>query len=153
MSDNMDMPRDDRDDQVPDIIDFAAKQMSDTIRADRRRAAFTTSLRALADFLDAHPGVPCPRYETMNVFLNDREELAAVARLGTWEKVYNDNWFTLKMQFGEELTLEVNTNRNTVCRKVVVGTRIVAAVEAKPEHEEDVTEWVCDDAALLGSER
>jgi hypothetical protein len=113
------------------------------------RQQFTTSLRALADFLDAHPEVPCPHYIVLNVFTDDRPTLAAVARTGRWEKVYNDSWFSLVKSFGEHLTLEVNAQRSTVCRQVVVGTRIRPAKPAEPECEEEVTEWVCDDAALL----
>lgn len=133
---------------MPDIIDFAAKQMAATIKADQRRLAFTAGLRALADFLDAHPEVPFPRYDTINVFLDDKAQLARIARVGSWEKEYNDSYFSLSRSFGEDLRLDINTSRSKVCRKVVVGTRIVPAVEAKPEHEEDVTVWECDDALL-----
>ena len=114
-----------------------------------RRAAFIQSLRDCADFLDRHPSVNVPRYVNLNVFVNTREEIAAHARVTSWEKVYNDTWFYLRKEFGTDLSLDITVQRETVCRKVVTGTRVVPA---KPEHEVEDIEWVCDDVSLLASE-
>lgn len=111
-----------------------------------RRSAFIQSLRDAADFFEAHPNVAVPRYTVMNVFLNTREEIVEQARAASWEKVYNDAWFTLLRRFGDDLTVEVNASRETVCRKVVTGSHVVPAL---PERTIEDFEWVCDDEALL----
>jgi hypothetical protein len=116
-----------------------------TQEADRR-AAFIRSLRDAAQFLEDHPAVKAPRYVTMNVFVNTRDEIADQARAASWLKDYNDTWFNLRRQFGEDLSIEINASRETVCRKVVTGTRVVPA---RPECVVDVYEWECDDPALL----
>jgi hypothetical protein len=127
-----------------EVVEFATAQMAETIREDQRRAAFVQGLRDLADFLTTHPTVPAPYSTTMNVFVNTKEEIAAIARLATWGKTYNENWFSLSKAFGP-VQLDVNTERSTVCRRVVVGKQIVPAREAQ---EVDVVEWVCDEAVL-----
>ena len=113
------------------------------------RACVIQGLRDLADFLDAHPNVPVPGSEqTLNVFVDDRATLAAIAREGRWEKHYYTNWFTLVAAFGP-ITLHINLDREQVCRKVVTGSRVVPARAAEPEHVEEVTEWICEDLPLL----
>lgn len=140
---------------MDDIIEYAATQMADTIREDQKRARFTAALRELATFLDEHPQVPIPYAPTMNMYVSDAKDFAPIARAASWEKGYLDNWFYLRKQFGAEegIQYEINISRDAICRKVVVGTRIVPAVEAQPEREEDVTEWVCGDVSLLGGKR
>ena len=108
------------------------------------RDEFIHGLRELADFLDAHPTVEVPIYAMLNVFVNTKDELAAHARTATWEKVYNGNWFTLRKEFGT-IKYEINATRDTVCRKVVKGTRVVPA---RPEHTVEEVEWVCEEALL-----
>ena len=122
-----------------DVSGVAAERAS-------RRSAFIQSLRECADFLEQHPSVHVPRYVTLNVFVNTRDEIADHARATTWEKVYNDDWFYLRREFGCDLSLDITTSRETVCRKVVTGKTLVPA---KPEHEIDVVEWICDDVSLL----
>lgn len=119
--------------------------ITDEQREARRRSAFIQSLRDCASWLEAHPGVEAPRYVVMNVFVNTREDVARHARAATWEKVYNGEWFYLRREFGPDLTLDITTERSTVCRKVVVGKE---TVPAQPEHEVEVVEWVCDDGLL-----
>lgn len=107
-------------------------------------------IRALADFLEAHPEVVF----TGQTFLSytDRDGLVAAAKCGTWRKDYtSDNFFTLDKNFGGGVHLHVYTEREAVCRKVVTGTRIVDAEPAKPAvpaHEEPIEEWICDEALL-----
>lgn len=112
----------------------------------KRRAAFIQSLRECADWLDRHPGVRAPRYVDMNVFVNTREEVAAHAKAATWEKIYNEAWFYLRHSFGADLNIDITAQRETVCRKVVVGKE---EVPARPAHEREIVEWVCDDVSLL----
>lgn len=112
-----------------------------------RRDAFIAGLRACADFLEAHPELRTPENQTLNVWNCTKEDLTVAAKTSSWEKVYAGTLFYLTKSFGEGLTLEYNTPRETVCRKVVKGTIIIPA---RPEQEVEDVEWVCDDAALLG---
>src|SRR6185436_6909693 len=127
---------------MSDMVDLAAEQMVKTVKEDQRRAAFVQGLRDLAAFIETHPGVQCPRYHTFNVFLNTREEVSQHARQASWEKVYNDHWFSLRKEFGSDIILDVNADRGTVCRRVVTGTRLIPAQEA---HVVDEVQWVCDE--------
>ena len=111
-----------------------------------RRQAFIDSLRACADFLESHPSVKAPRYITMNVFVDTREELAEQARSATWNKVFGDTWFSLTKSFGEHLSLDITCGREVVCRKVVTGTRVVPA---QPEQVVEEYAWECDEASVL----
>lgn len=95
------------------------------------RHNFIAGLHELADFLDAHPSVPVPSYIIkMHIFVETKEELAAIARQATWSKEYRDTWFSLCQAFGHGVvSFEVNIEREKVCRRV---------------------EWKCDDALLVG---
>ncbi len=116
---------------------------------EQERLDAIQGLRDVADFLDAHPGVPAPRWVTMNVPIDTKEELAQIARLSSWGKDYSGSYFALRKKFAGELTLDVYVERQKVCRKIITGMRMVPAEPAKPEREEAIEEWVCDDAALL----
>lgn len=116
--------------------------------ASQRRAELVRSLRDAADFFEAHPLVQTPRYTVMNVFLNTKDEIAGQARLATWEKDYQDTWFCLRKTFCEDLKLEINTQRSTVCRKVVTGTEVVPLKPAEPASVRETFEWVCDEPLL-----
>jgi hypothetical protein len=113
-----------------------------------RREAFIQSLRDCADFLAAHPTVTAPRYVTLNIFVNTRDEVVTHAKVGAWEKVYNADWFYLRRSFGEDLSLDVTAPREEVCRRVVVGTRDVPAMSARTV---EVVEWVCDEGSILST--
>jgi len=122
---------------------------SDTIdnRIDMERAAKIEGLRQLADFLEAHPSIPVA-FQTFKVYFDNRDELAAAARIGSWEKIYRDTFFILRRTFGS-VRLEVFTDREKVCKAVVVGTRQIAAVAAVPAHIENVIQWECETESLL----
>lgn len=110
-------------------------------------------LRDMADFFDANPRIPPPRWQTLNVPCESREDLAELARMTSWTKTYSEYYFALQKKFGGNLTLDVYVPREQVCRKVVTGTKVIPAVEAQPEREVEVTEWVCEDVALLEDAR
>lgn len=113
---------------------------------ETHRAEFIQGLRDLAAFLETHPTVSAPRYTTLNVFLDKREDVVTHARAASWEKVYNENWFYLRRNFPGEIAYEINTSRETVCRKLVTGTRVVPA---QPETTVEEVEWVCEERSLL----
>lgn len=108
-------------------------------------------LRAMADFLECFPDVPQPVLMNGNAFV-DAVDLPRLARLTSWRKAYMGEWFALAKDFGGGVTLDINVQREQVCKKVVTGTRIVPAVEAQPEHEEQIEEWICDDLPILARE-
>ena len=116
---------------------------------EERRNAFIKALRACADFYEEHPLIEAPVQTTFNVFVNTKEEIAVYARLAAWEKVYNEEWFSLRKVFGDSFQLEINATRETVCRKVVTGTRILPA---RPEQTVEIIEWICDEPLLAGAE-
>lgn len=111
-----------------------------------RRLTFIQSLRECADFLEAHPAIPVPQNVQLMTFLYTRAEMVALARVTSWQKVYSGDWFRLKKQFGDDLSLEIVTDRETVCRKVVKGSHLQPA---QPERMVDDVEWVCDEPSLL----
>jgi len=108
-------------------------------------------LRELADFAETHPTVFDFYGETFNQFPCDAAALATIAHeIGTCEKVQLDPWYILSKQFGPH-SLEFNTQREKVCTKVVVGTKIVSKPDPnapKIEVEEEVCEWQCPDSIL-----
>lgn len=114
-----------------------------------RRASIVEGLRQLANFLEGHPDVAAPYNVQVNAFVETREELTAAAKALGWQKVYLQDWFCLKRSFApdEAVTLEVNAPRERVCRRVVVGKKIIPARDAQVV---DEIEWVCDDVQLLG---
>ena len=114
-----------------------------------RKQRFIESLRACATFLETHEGVRAPRYITMNIFVDTRDDLALHARAASWEKHYNDIWFYLRREFGEDLSLDVTAPRDAVCERRVVGTEVVPA---QAERTVEIVEWVCEDRSLLAGE-
>lgn len=108
--------------------------------------SFTDGLRQLADFLDAHPTIDAG-VQTYNVFVNTKEELADIARLCSWEKVWDEtDYFVLRKTFADGLKLDINLQRAKICKRVVVDT---IQIPASPARTEEVTKWVCEDVSLL----
>jgi hypothetical protein len=120
-----------------------------------RRRQFIEGLRAVANFYEQNPGA---WYDGMHLTLNmyvwgrsARKTLAEMARaFGQCNKVYDDNNITLSRQFSEQVTLAVFAPRAKVCRRVVLGTRILPA-RIVPATEEvripassvEILEWQC----------
>ena len=117
-----------------------------------RNADVIQGLRDLADYLEAHDEIPKVGEFTVNAPISQKQEcgddywqmsaeqkhgplsakLARVAQLpGTWFKNGTDYHYTVRRQFGP-ITLEVYTDRESICRKVTVMKEI------------EVTEWQCD---------
>lgn len=127
------------------------------------RSGYTAGLRALADLLDAHPEIPLPYTGSKHSGLlwilqsedDQRPILRKLARLlpGLIEKGYRGTDFDLKGSL-DGLHLHVIADRDSVCERVVTGTREVTrevpdpvALAAVPttvvtETVEDV-EWRC----------
>jgi hypothetical protein len=132
------------------------------------RAAYTAGLRALADALDADPGLPLPYDGTtseLSVFTSTKAEAAAYARLlpGKVDKAVTDGYYGFELHGTlHGLRVLVYAPREQVCERVVLGTREVTrevpdpkALAAVPtttvtETVEDV-EWIC--GSLLSPEQ
>ena len=125
------------------------------------RAGYTAGLRQLADLLDAHPEIiPLPtqgNFSPISICVWDREGfLAAVRALpGMRSKAATtEDYYRVDALLSGGLKVQVVTTRDTVCERVVTGTREVtrevpdpAALATVPmqtvtETVEDV-EWVC----------
>jgi hypothetical protein len=119
---------------------------------DQRRLDAIQGLRDLADFLESQPLLPVPAYNTLNMSAGSKEDLALYARLCSWEKDYSGEYFSLRKRFKGPLLLDIYLPREEVCRKVVVGTEVVPAREAEPEHTIEKYEWICDESILHGGE-
>jgi hypothetical protein len=126
-----------------------------------RRRQFIEGLRAVAQFYEENPGA---WYDGMHLTLNmyvwgrgARETLAQTARaFGQCNKVYDDNNITMSRQFSEQVTVAVFAARARVCRRVVLGARILPA-RIVPATEEvripasrvEIVEWQCDSLLKL----
>jgi hypothetical protein len=122
----------------------------------RRRRQFIEGLRAVAEFYDKNPGA---WYDGMHLTLNmyvwgraARKALIETARLfGRCNKIYDENNVTVSRQFSEQVTLAVFAARARVCRRLVLGSRILperimaATTEVRiPPSRVDIVEWQCD---------
>jgi hypothetical protein len=121
-----------------------------------RRRQFIEGLRAVAQFYETNPDA---WYDGMHLTLNmyvwgraARKALADTARaLGQCNKVYDDTNITVSRHFSEQVTLAVFAARARVCRRVVLGDRILPA-RTLPATEEvripasrvEIVEWLCD---------
>jgi len=109
------------------------------------REEFINGLREVARFLERHPEMPTPTCPlTVNVFVDTKEELAALARFGPWQKKGDDNYFYFTRDIGA-LSYDVNINRKKICHRVVVGTEVVPA---QPEKIVEKVQWVCVEPLL-----
>jgi len=122
----------------------------------RRRRQFIEGLRAVAQFYEENPGA---WYDGMHLTLNmyvwgraARKILTETARaFGRCNKVYDDNNITVSRQFSEQVTVAVFAAKARVCRRVILGARILPArvVPATgevhiPASRVEIVEWQCD---------
>jgi hypothetical protein len=125
-------------------------------KEQHRRLHFIQGLRAVATFYEENPNA---WYDGMHLTLNmfvwgraARKTLAETAKaFGQCNKIYDDTNITVSRQFSEQVTVAVFAPRAKVCRRIVVGARvlparIVAATEevCVPEARVDIVEWQCD---------
>jgi hypothetical protein len=121
-----------------------------------RRRQFIEGLRAVAAFYETHPEA-C--YDGMHLTLNmyvwgraARKVLIETAKaFGQCRKEYDESNVTISRQFGDQVTLAVFAPRARVCRRVVLGARIVPAtvLPATPERivpaaSVEIVGWRCD---------
>jgi hypothetical protein len=122
----------------------------------RCRLRFIEGLRAIAKLYEENPGA---YYDGMHITLNmyvwgavARQTLAQTARaFGQCNKVYDDDNVTVSRQFSEQVTVAVFAPRRKVCRRLVLGARMLPArtVPATqevhiPAARVEIVEWQCD---------
>jgi hypothetical protein len=109
---------------------------------------YADSLRAIADWYEAHPEIPLPGDDTLtNYAVCTREHAESLIRgLGNCKKDYDETSFTISRRFGV-LNVRFYFSRSEVCKKVVVGSRIepeqIVPARVIPAHTVDVVEWEC----------
>ena len=122
----------------------------------RRRREFIEGLRAVAQFYEENPGA---WYDGMHLTLNmyvwgraARKTLTETARaFGRCNKIYDDHNITVSRQFSEQVTVAVFAAKARVCRRVILGARILpervvsATSEVRiPASRVEIVEWQCD---------
>jgi hypothetical protein len=122
----------------------------------RRRQHFIEGLRAVAQFYEENPDA---WYDGIHLTLNmyiwggaAREILARTVRaFGQCTKNYDHTNITVSRKFSDQVTLSVFAPRAKVCRRVILGTRILPArtVPATgevhlPATREEIVAWRCD---------
>jgi hypothetical protein len=122
----------------------------------RRRRQFIEGLRAVAQFYEDNPAA---WYDGMHLTLSmyvwgraARKNLSETARaFGHCNKIYDDNNITVSRQFSEQVTVAVFAAKARVCRRVVLGARIlpervVAATSEVciPASRVEIVDWQCD---------
>ena len=118
----------------------------------RVRVQFVADVRAVADFFEQHPEVPLPFMPVdFDIYgVDDPAELATIVRAcGNIVKstAPEHNLLRLKHKVGEFCQIGVISPLNTVCRRVVTGTRVVPSQTLPaltlPERTEEIVEWEC----------
>ena len=134
---------------------MAANQVREQTPQEKAVTYFT----ALAKYYATHPDAPVPYLpQTEYIWISGTpEEYKAI---GAGEKEYSDNnfFFTVEL-IPDVLTLKYATNRENVCAKRVVGTRIVpehilqgTPIQIIAEHTEEIIEWDCPESLLKAKE-
>ena len=105
-------------------------------------------LRALADFLEANPDLPESARLTVDIWVWNKNDFREAARkMGHAEKIETNHLFALRKTFSDKVVIDLNTTRDVVCTKVVVGKEYVEEIVV-PAHEREIVEWRCEDPVL-----
>lgn len=121
---------------------------------------YAAGLREFADWVENNAelldgsmssGVSLLSNDPISIWGSSGETVAALARaFGRAEKNYDsDSLFYMRRSFGA-LPVEVYAGRETVCRKVVIGTKTVTREMPDPDapkvtvtETEEIVEWEC----------
>lgn len=136
-----------------------------------KRLEYVAALRELADYLVTHElpdtiagfysGDTRQTFEPHTLFITARNKKdfgLLCAGLGSFEKVVTDYSTGAEVKLPGGTRVHVSISRDMVCKRVVVGTKVVPAKEeeiipAEPEREEEVVKWVCPESFIaLGKE-
>lgn len=130
----------------PDVLKPTPEPDPEQVAAER--ADKIAGIRLFVDWLEQHPEVELPVSLTdISQYVFTRHELATIAKaLGKASKSPSDDYFGVERTFGE-ISYRAFTERDKVCRAVVVGTELVPE-EVRPAYERKIVEWQCDDPLL-----
>ena len=84
--------------------------------------ALIDGLRMAADFLESRPDMPQLHPLTLRIFVwgGDKDRFREIARnLGSFTKKFTDHYIELHKTINGALDIEVNIDREAVCRKVI----------------------------------
>jgi hypothetical protein len=123
---------------------------------EQKRLDFIAGLCAVAAFYEENPDA---YYDGMHLTLNmyvwgdaARRTLAETARaFGKCDKIYDDNNVIVSRRFSDKVAVAVFAPRAKVCRRVVLGERMLPARVLPPTGEVripsarvEIIEWLCD---------
>lgn len=121
----------------------------------KKREGTIAGLRRLADLLEAEPEAKYPTYGIMIYHrvdtVQEMRELAKKFR-GRWDKNGSASSFTLSQCLGGVVQYKMEIDREKVCKKRVLGTRMVWKSVPLPTYyssfetqlvQEDIVEWDC----------
>ena len=130
---------------------MTTQQIEDTeelIEAGERRAATILTMRSLLDFLEVNPIIPLPDFDPVDAYIYDVSDIADIARaMKPVKKSISRSIYILTHDFGNDVSLDVNFSRESVCERIVVGTEDVPE-EVTPAHTREIVEWVCPESLL-----
>ena len=128
---------------------------------------FAVKLRKVADYFDAHPGLPEPYLDRIDIYCfknhstgeTEKQMFQRIAKLmGPTVKKVDETFFNLRTDPEKTgLRIELSAHRDQVCRRiekyVTVPAQIIPAQPAReeeviPEHEEVRYEWECPESVL-----
>lgn len=129
------------------------------------RLEYVAALRELADYVEAHEFPESKAayfggYEdtfkapNLEFDVRNREDFVAfVKAMGSFEKERDSYSTGAKFELPSGTYIKVETARENVCKKIVVGQRFVEeqperVLAAIPAHHEDVVEWECPESFL-----
>lgn len=117
---------------------------------------FIEKLRKLADWLEAHPGLPEPTLARVDLWAWNKKDFTTYARLmGSATKQITDYHFMLKTSAEESgIPVELTIRREEICERVPVEVEVpeqiihARAEEIIPAHVETKYEWRCPESIL-----
>lgn len=130
-----------------------------------KKFAYVNALRELADFVESKefPDEWTPEYSWSTnqtsweppyllIRTKKKEEFENFCRqLGGFKKDFNDFSSSAIKELLTGAKITISTDRRNVCKRTVVGTRIISAkeerteiYEAEPEREEEIVKWECE---------
>lgn len=131
-----------------------------------KRLEYVAALRELADYIESHE-LPDTiegywshqvndTFGPMTLFINTRNKRdfgTLCAGLGSFEKVVTDYSTGAEVKLPAGMKVHVSIGREQVCKRVVIGTKIVPAKEekiipAEPEHEVEIVKWECPESFI-----
>ena len=121
------------------------------LSVEEQRASTLAGLQAAVNWFREHPEIPLENWFSFISYDNSKENLQDVAVAAPYvEKYADEHSYRLTVPFGETVKAQFYSQREKVCTKKLVGTKIVPAKaeevvirEAVPEHEEPIYEWDC----------